>query len=77
MSSPRDDHPVFELRRKLHSCIRTGRRLHLELDQLRILFDPRVLDALSQIEAEELQRLCRDDRKRGVKAADYAACAMS
>ena len=57
MSLSRFEHPVFELRRKLHSSLRTNRRLHLDPEQVRVLFDRRVLEALSQIESEELERL--------------------
>ena len=69
MRFPRLEHPVFELRRKLHSALRTGRRLHLDPEQMRVLFDRRVLEALSQIEAEELERLCAPATANVTKSA--------
>lgn len=50
-------HPVFGLVDRLRSAIRTGRRLHLDPEQAKVLMEDDVYLALSRLEAREMRRL--------------------
>jgi hypothetical protein len=49
--------PVLELVDRLRSAIKTGRKVHLELEQAMVLMEEPVYLALSRLEARELRRL--------------------
>lgn len=53
--------PVFTLLKKLRSSVRTGRKLHLDREEIAILLRPEIYDAISRLEAEEMRRVCALD----------------
>jgi hypothetical protein len=50
-------HPVFALVDRLRSAARTGRRLRLEPEQVKVLMEEQIYVALSRLEAREMRRL--------------------
>jgi hypothetical protein len=49
---------VFTLLKKLRSSVRTGRKLHLDGEEIAILLRPEIYEAISRLEAEEMRRTC-------------------
>lgn len=57
MTKGKAEHPVFGLVDRLRSAIRTGRRLHLDPEHVKVLMEDDVYLALSRLEAREMRRL--------------------
>lgn len=53
--------PVFSLLKKLRSSVRTGRKLHLSVEEIAILLRPEIYEAISRLEAEEMRKACALD----------------
>jgi hypothetical protein len=61
MPSGSADQPVLSLLKKLRSSVRTGRKLHLDREEIAILLRPEIYEAISRFEAEEMRRVCALD----------------
>lgn len=55
---PRLNHPVFPLVEKLRSAVRTGRKLHLSLEEVRVLLRDEIYQPIARLEAEEMRKAC-------------------
>ena len=55
---PRESKPASELADRVRSAMRTGRKLHLGQEHLRVLMSGPIYQAISFAEAEELRRTC-------------------
>ena len=55
-SSP--SHPAIELADRVRSAMRTGRKLHLGQEHVRVLMSEAIYKAISNAEAEEIRRAC-------------------
>jgi hypothetical protein len=53
-----DAQPVLTLLKKLRSSVRTGRKLHLDREEITILLRPEIYESISRLEAEEMRRAC-------------------
>lgn len=51
-------HPIFDLADRLRSAVRTGRKLHLSPEHVRVLMSEDIYHAISALEAEEIRRAC-------------------
>jgi hypothetical protein len=50
--------PIFELTRKLRRALKSGGRLHLDPQEVLVLLDEDIFEAISRREAEELRKSC-------------------
>jgi hypothetical protein len=50
--------PVVALIRKLRSSVRTGRKLHLDTEEIAVLLRPEIYELISRLEAEEMRKAC-------------------
>jgi hypothetical protein len=57
--------PVFGLVDRIRSAGRTGRRLHLDPEHVKVLMEEDVYLALSRLEAREMQRLSDPEQNSG------------
>ena len=51
-------HPVLDLADRLRSAVRTGRKLHLHPEHVRVLMSEAIYHAISALEAEEIRKAC-------------------
>ena len=51
-------HPVLDLADRLRSAVRTGRKLHLHPEHVRVLMSEDIYRAISALEAEEIRKAC-------------------
>lgn len=52
------EHPVLDLAQRLRSAARTGRRLHLDPEHVRVLLSEEVYRVISAMEAQEIRTAC-------------------
>lgn len=57
-SKPDLSHPIFGFTERLRSAARTGRKLHLEPEHVRLLLSEEVYAVISTIEAKEMRAAC-------------------
>ena len=58
-ASKRDlSHPIFGFAERLRSAARTGRKLHLEPEHVRLLLSEEVYGVISAMEAKEMRAAC-------------------
>ena len=49
---------VLTLLKKLRSSVRTGRKLHLDTEEIAIILRPEIYEAICKLEAEEMRKAC-------------------
>ena len=57
-TKPDLSHPIFGIAERLRSAARTGRKLHLEPEHVRLLLSEEVYGVISAIEAKEMRAAC-------------------
>ena len=65
MTGTRAEPAVFGLVDRLRSAVRTGRRLHLDPEHVKVLMEDDVYLALSRLEAREMRRLSGAEASSG------------
>lgn len=57
-TKPDLSHPIFGFAERLRSAARTGRKLHLEPEHVRLLLSEEVYGVISAMEAKEMRAAC-------------------